>query len=125
MWTIDTATSTLLLHFRRQHFVSFMDHCQYKYLLNWPGHSYSARLKALLQCGAAVIYPSNGWCDDCCSIYADFMHLMMFARAELSVSKCDSSFASYTAQCAIVHPLSGWFAIASKGMLIACAFWRS
>lgn len=45
----------------RDEFVSLVDHCKYKYLLNWPGHSYSARLKALLQCGSAVVYPSNDW----------------------------------------------------------------
>ncbi|KAL3136015.1 hypothetical protein ABBQ32_007052 [Trebouxia sp. C0010 RCD-2024] len=45
----------------RHEFVSLLDHCKHKYLLNWPGHSYSARLKALLQCGSAVVYPTNGW----------------------------------------------------------------
>ena len=37
------------------------EHCRYKYLLNWPGHTYSARLKSLLLCGSVVIFPDNGW----------------------------------------------------------------
>ena len=42
-------------------FVGLPDHCKSKYLLNWPGNSYSARLKYLLLCGSVVVHSDNGW----------------------------------------------------------------
>lgn len=42
-------------------FVGLSDHCKSKYLLNWPGNSYSARLKYLLLCGSVVVHSDNGW----------------------------------------------------------------
>ena len=38
--------------------VSLQDHCRYKYLVNVAGASYSARLKYLLLCGAAILQVS-------------------------------------------------------------------
>ena len=37
------------------------EHCKSKYLLNWPGNSYSACLKYLLLCGSVVVHSDNGW----------------------------------------------------------------
>ncbi|DBA98170.1 TPA: hypothetical protein ACH3X1_014789 [Trebouxia sp. C0004] len=45
----------------QQQFVGLPDHCKSKYLLNWPGNSYSARLKYLLLCGSVVVHSDNGW----------------------------------------------------------------
>lgn len=42
-------------------FFGLPDHCKNKYLLNWPGNSYSARLKYLLLCGSVVVHSDNGW----------------------------------------------------------------
>ena len=42
-------------------FFGLPDHCKSKYLLNWPGNSYSARLKYLLLCGSVVVHSDNGW----------------------------------------------------------------
>ncbi|DBA77806.1 TPA: hypothetical protein ACH3X1_009163 [Trebouxia sp. C0004] len=45
----------------QQQFVGLPKHCKNKYLLNWPGNSYSARLKYLLLCGSVVVHSDNGW----------------------------------------------------------------
>jgi hypothetical protein len=44
-----------------EHFVGLPQHCKSKYLLDWPGNSYSARLKYLLLCGSVVVHSDNGW----------------------------------------------------------------
>ncbi len=44
-----------------EHFIGLPQHCKSKYLLNWPGNSYSARLKYLLLCGSVVVHSDNGW----------------------------------------------------------------
>ena len=44
-----------------QHFIGLPQHCKSKYLLNWPGNSYSAHLKYLLLCGSVVVHSDNGW----------------------------------------------------------------
>ena len=44
-----------------QRFVGLPDHCKSKYLLNWPGNSYSARLKYLMLCGSVVVHSDNDW----------------------------------------------------------------
>ena len=44
-----------------EHFIGLPEHCKSKYLLNWPGNSYSARLKYLLLCGSVVVHSDNGW----------------------------------------------------------------
>ena len=54
---------------RHEHFVGLPQHCNRKYLLNWPGNSYSARLKYLLLCGSVVIHSDNGW-------YEFFYHML-------------------------------------------------
>ena len=47
----------------RQQFLGLPDHCKHKYLLNWPGNTYSARLKYLLLCGSLVLHNDNGWSE--------------------------------------------------------------
>ena len=44
-----------------EHFIGLPQHCRSKYLLNWPGNSYSARLKYLLLCGSVVVHSDNDW----------------------------------------------------------------
>ena len=44
-------------------FLGLPDHCRSKYLLNWPGNTYSARLKYLLLCGSVVVHSDNGWSE--------------------------------------------------------------
>lgn len=48
---------------RHEHFVGLPQHCRNKYLLNWPGNSYSARLKYLLLCSSVVVHSDNGWIE--------------------------------------------------------------
>lgn len=48
---------------RHEHFVGLPQHCRSKYLLNWPGNSYSARLKYLLLCASVVVHSDNGWIE--------------------------------------------------------------
>lgn len=45
----------------RQGFLGLAEHCKNKYLLNWPGNSYSARYKYLLLCGSVVLHGDNGY----------------------------------------------------------------
>ena len=45
-------------------FVKLPEHCKYKYLLNWPGNTYSARLKTLMLCNSTVIHAQiGGWVE--------------------------------------------------------------
>lgn len=45
-------------------FVKLPDHCKYKYLLNWPGNTYSARLKTLMLCNSTVVHSQiGGWVE--------------------------------------------------------------
>lgn len=44
-----------------EHFLGLPQHCRSKYLLNWPGNSYSARLKYLLLCASVVVHSDNEW----------------------------------------------------------------
>lgn len=45
-------------------FVKLPEHCKYKYLLNWPGNTYSARLKTLLLCNSTVVHSQiGGWVE--------------------------------------------------------------
>ncbi|KAK9836704.1 hypothetical protein WJX74_006456 [Apatococcus lobatus] len=45
----------------RSTFVSFLDHCRFRYLLHTPGHTYSGRLKYLPFCGSAIVMPDSPW----------------------------------------------------------------
>lgn len=45
----------------RDGFLDLSDHCKNRYLLNWPGYSYSARYKYLLLCGSVVLHSDNGY----------------------------------------------------------------
>ncbi len=45
-------------------FVKLPEHVKYKYLLNWPGNTYSARLKTLLLCNSTVVHSQiDGWVE--------------------------------------------------------------
>ena len=45
-------------------FVKLPEHVKYKYLLNWPGNTYSARLKTLLLCNSTVVHSQiGGWVE--------------------------------------------------------------
>ena len=46
---------------KHESFVGLPQHCRNKYLLNWPGNSYSARLKYLLLCASVVVHSDNDW----------------------------------------------------------------
>lgn len=45
----------------REGFMGLSEHCQDKYLFNWPGNSYPARYKYLLLCRSVVIHSYNGY----------------------------------------------------------------
>ena len=42
-------------------FVPLAQHCTYKYLLNWPGNTWSGRFKFLPLCASLVIHLNNAW----------------------------------------------------------------
>ena len=60
----------------RQRFVGLPDHCKSKYLLNWPGNTYSARLKYLLLCGSVVVHSDNGWIEFYYPLLTHGQHIM-------------------------------------------------
>ena len=60
----------------RQRFVGLTDHCKSKYLLNWPGNTYSARLKYLLLCGSVVVHSDNGWFEFYYPLLTHGQHIM-------------------------------------------------
>lgn len=44
-------------------YVSLPEHCHHKYLLNMEGYSYSSRLKYIMACGSAIIYPNKRYTE--------------------------------------------------------------
>ena len=67
-------------------FVGLPEHCRSRYLLNWPGNSYSARLKYLLLCGSVVVHSDNGWYE---FYYPMLVHGRHFVRTRALASKHD------------------------------------
>lgn len=67
-------------------FFGLPDHCKSKYLLNWPGNSYSARLKYLLLCGSVVVHSDNGWYE---FYYPMLKHGQHFMKTRALASKGD------------------------------------
>ena len=63
-------------------FVGLPDHCKNKYLLNWPGNTYSARLKYLLLCGSVVVHSDNGWYEFYYPMLKHGQHLMKTKNLE-------------------------------------------
>ena len=68
---------------QHKHFMGLPQHCTRKYLLNWPGNSYSARLKYLLLCGAVVVHSDNGW-------YEFFYHMLEHQKHYIKIAPLTS-----------------------------------
>lgn len=69
---------------RHEHFLGLPQHCSRKYLLNWPGNSYSARLKYLLLCSSVVVHSDNGW-------YEFFYHMLKHQEHYIRVEALTSA----------------------------------
>lgn len=70
----------------RQDFFGLPEHCRSRYLLNWPGNSYSARLKYLLLCGSVVVHSDNGWYE---FYYPMLRHGQHFMKTRALASRHD------------------------------------
>ena len=68
-----------------EHFVGLPQHCSRKYLLNWPGNSYSARLKYLMLCGSLVVHSDNGW-------YEFFYHMLKHEEHYVRINALTSAY---------------------------------
>lgn len=82
-----------------EHFVGLPQHCKNKYLLNWPGNSYSARFKYLLLCGSVVVHSDNGW-------YEFFYPMLKHGEHYMQVRMINSTEDLHSELPNLVHHLS-------------------
>ncbi|DBA70030.1 TPA: hypothetical protein ACH3X2_012328 [Trebouxia sp. C0005] len=82
-----------------EHFIGLPQHCKSKYLLNWPGNSYSARLKYLLLCGSVVVHSDNGW-------YEFYYHMLRHGEHYMRVRALNSTFDLYNDLTTLIQKLN-------------------
>eukprot|EP00891_Asterochloris_glomerata_P002315 jgi/Astpho2/2315/fgenesh1_pg.00042_%23_2_t len=61
---LDIQMTNWAIEETQESFVPLSQHCTYKYLLNWPGNTWSGRFKYLPLCASLVIHLNNAWYED-------------------------------------------------------------